>query len=71
MTKNILYYLFGINLYCVQFYFNRRTNPHHIPACSICVYSHDATRALHRATRKLYKQGTLLIGCKNVHIEVI
>ena len=70
MIKNILYYLFGINMYCVQFYFIR-TNPHHISECSICVYSHDATRALHRATRKLYKQGVLLIGCKNVHIEVI
>ena len=70
MIKNILYYIFGINLYCVQFHFDK-THGKPVPACSICVYSHDATRALHRATRKLYKQGVLLIGCKNVHIEVI
>lgn len=70
MIENILYYLFGINLYCVQFHFGN-THGKAIPACSICVYSHDATRALHRATKKLYKQGVLLIGCNNVHIEVI
>ena len=71
MIKNILYYIFGINLYCVQFYFDKAQGKS-IPACSICVYSHDARRALHRATKKLYKQDAfLLILCKNVHVEVI